>query len=166
MKRFVLTMLSMFLSLPFLLINGQGIRATGDKMPVVSQTATTGTPTTYTGRQVMVGSGGGFTGFSTTYCLLDNGKLFGRRSRDTTFTFIGRQTTANTKRVFSIAEETCKIKTARFDNPGNTYTFIRWKKGRKENKVSWGAAGVTVPASYKKFYNSFMAMIPVVSRMK
>jgi hypothetical protein len=165
MKRLALSMLPLFLSLTLLFVQGQGIRATGDKMPVVKKTTTASTPTTYVGRQIMVGSGGGVTGFSTTYYLLDNGKLFGKRSRDMGFTFLGQQTAANTKRVFSVAEDKCKIKTAKFDNPGNVYTFIRWKKGKQENKVAWGAVDKAVPANYKKFYDSFMAMIPAALRL-
>lgn len=141
-------------------------RATGDKMPVMKQSATAGTPATYTGRQLAVGSGGGVTGFSTSYYLLDNGKLFGKRSRDTTFTFIGQQTTANIKRVFSVAEDKCKIKTTKFDFPGNTYKFVRWKKGKQTFVVTWGATGKTIPANYPKFYDSFMAMIPSMSKLK
>lgn len=155
--------MAVFLSSSLLL--GQGIRATGDQMPVVRKTNTAGLPTTYTGRQIRVGSGGGVTGFATTYYLLENGKLFGRRSRDTTFTFIGQQTATNTRRVFSVAESKCKIKTAKFDHPGNVYTFIEWKKGKQEHKVSWGAAGKVVPANYRQFYNSFMAMIPTAVRL-
>ena len=114
----------------------------------------------------MVGSGGGVTGFSTTYYLLENGKLFGRRTRDTTFTFIGQQTAANTKRVFTSAEVNCKIKTIKFDHPGNIYKFVRWRKGKTSHKITWGEAGKTVPPNYPNFYDSFMAMIPVASRLK
>jgi hypothetical protein len=141
--------------------------STVNNVPVViRKTASANTPATYTGRQIMVGSGGGFTGFSTTYYLLDNGQLFGRRSRDTTFTPLGKQTAANTKRVFRAAETTCKIKTTKFNSPGNMYKFVRWRKGKQEYNVVWGEPGKAVPASYPKFYNSFMAMIPATSRLK
>lgn len=161
----ILLIIALF-TLQQLPVNGQASRTTGDKMPVVKQSASAGTPTTYTGRQIAVGSGGGVTGFSTSYYLLDNGKLFGKRSRDTTFAFIGQQTAANTKRVFSAAEESCKIKTTKFDYPGNTYKFVRWKKGKQAFAVTWGAMGKTVPVNYPKFYDSFMAMIPAASKLK
>jgi hypothetical protein len=163
-------MKQLFLTIVFLSIvlttQAQGIRAVGDNMPEVKKTAEANTPITYTGRQIQVGSGGGVSGFLTSYYLLENGKLFGRRSRDTTFTFIGQQTSANTKRVFATAEEKCKIKTAKFDYPGNTYKFVRWRKGKVVNRVAWGAVGKVVPANYPKFYDSFMAMIPLASRLK
>lgn len=133
---------------------------------VVRKTARPVTPATYAGRQVMVGSGGGVTGYSTTYYLLENGQLFGKRGRDSTFTALGKQTAANTKRVFTAVENTCKIKTTKFDNPGNTYKFVRWRKGKQAHIVTWGEPGTTVPPSYPKFYTSFMAMIPASSRLK
>lgn len=159
-------MFPLLLMLTFLFVRGQGIRAVRDKTPDVRKTPAVSTPVTYTGRQIMVASGGGFTGFSASYYLLDNGKLFGRRSRDTTFTFIGQQTTANTKRVFSVAEGKCKIRTTKFDHPGNIYKVVRWRKGKLGNKVAWGAPGRTAPPNYAKFYDTFMSMIPAASRLK
>ncbi|MBD2753216.1 hypothetical protein IC230_09980 [Spirosoma sp. BT704] len=114
----------------------------------------------------MVGSGGGFTGFITTYYLFENGKLFRRSSRDTTFTFVARQPTARTKRLFNTLEGTCKIKKTRFDHPGNRYTFVRWRKGKQSYKVAWGMPGHTVPTTYAKFVESFMTMIPAASKQK
>jgi hypothetical protein len=123
------------------------------------------TPANYKGSQLMLGSGGGITGFSTTYYLLANGKIFSRSSRDTVFTFIGRQTRANTKQVFKTAEQDCAIKTTNFDHPGNTYKFAQWKKGEESYKVTWGDIGETVPASYPRLYTSFMTMLPVAKTL-
>ncbi|WP_020601005.1 FAD-binding oxidoreductase [Spirosoma panaciterrae] len=166
MKHLFVTTLT-FLALSTLsAVQGQGIRAAADQMPQVRKTASAITPTNYKGRQIIVGSGGGVTGASSAYYLLENGKLYGRRTRDTTFTFIGQQTAANTKRVFSIAEVNCKIQTTKFDQPGNTYKFVQWRKGKVSHKVSWGAVGKEVPTNYPKFYDSFMAMIPASLRLK
>lgn len=147
--------------------HAQPPRAAVDNEPVVTkQTTHVDWPASYKGRQLMVGSGGGFTGFSTTYCLLDNGQLFGRLGRDTTYQFLGKQSTAGTKRAFATVETRCRIKKVRFDSPGNTYKFVRWKKGKQQYNVTWGAVGATVPAVYPKFYTSFMSMIPAASRLK
>ncbi len=121
-------------------------------------------PDSYTGRQLLVGSGGGFTGASTTYCLLDNGQLFSRQSRDTTYRFLGHQTRANTRRAFATVETKCRIKKTRFDKPGNIYKFVRWKRGKQQYGVTWGAVGARVPATYPRFYTSFMALIPATAR--
>ncbi|GAB4032870.1 FAD-binding oxidoreductase [Spirosoma jeollabukense] len=166
MKRLLLTLLAFSLVLSGLCVQAQGIHVTVSNVATVRKTVPVSTPATYQGRQILVGNGGGFTGFTTTYYLLENGKLFGRRSRDTTFTLIRRQTSTTTKRMFSQIENACKIKKTKFSNPGNTYKFVRWRKGKLEYTVTWGEAGKTVPASYPKFYDSFMAMIPTASRLK
>ena len=141
---------------------GQELRTT-----ITSPKPTKGiTPDTYSGRQILVGSGGGFTGFTTTYYLLENGQLFRRRSRDSTFTFVARQSTAQTKRLFSTVENTCKIKKTKFDHPGNRYTFVQWRKGKQNYRVFWGMPGYTVPTTYPKFVDSFMAMIPTAVKQK
>ncbi|MCK8492384.1 FAD-binding oxidoreductase [Spirosoma sp. RP8] len=124
------------------------------------------TPATYKGKQIVVGSGGGFTGFSTTYYLLDNGQIYGKRNRDTTFTLIGKQTVANTKRAFTVIETKCQIKTTQFNNPGNTYQFVQWRQGGQRYKVAWGEPGKTVPPDYPRFFDSFMAMIPATLQVK
>ena len=129
------------------------------------RTAAPITPATYAGRQLMVGNGGGVTGLSTTYYLLDNGQLFGRRSRDTVFTALGRKTVSRTKRTFRMAENDCRILTTQFDNPGNRYKFVGWRKGKRTKKITWGEPGTTPPATYPKFYDSFMATIPRAVRL-
>ncbi|GAB4035903.1 FAD-binding oxidoreductase [Spirosoma gilvum] len=166
MKLLFLTILASLFLVNQFNTQAQAIRAAGDQMPQVRKTASAVTPANYKGRQIIVGSGGGFTGASSAYYLLENGKLYGRRTRDTTYTFIGQQTTANTKRVFTIAEGNCKIKTTKFDQPGNTYKFVQWRKGKVSHKVTWGAIDKKVPTSYPKFYDSFMAMIPASLRLK
>ncbi|WP_080054111.1 FAD-binding oxidoreductase [Spirosoma aerolatum] len=166
MKYLFLTLLSLSVLSNLSDTYGQGIRAAADQMPQVRKTASASTPTNYKGRQIIVGSGGGVTGASSAYYLLENGKLYGRRTRDTTFTFIGQQTAANTKRVFTIAEVNCKIKATKFDQPGNLYKFVQWRKGKVSHKVTWGAVDKKVPENYPKFYDSFMAMIPASLRLK
>lgn len=150
----------------------QSPQAAGKDAPVVAKKTysavprSSDRPATYSGRQLMVGSGGGFTGFSTTYCLLDNGQLFGRQGLDTAYRYLGKQTPANTKWAFATVETTGRIKRVQFDNPGNTYKFVRWKKGRQQYGITWGAPGTTVPTAYPKFYTSFMKKFLAASRLK
>ncbi|WP_420149619.1 FAD-binding oxidoreductase [Spirosoma sp.] len=144
---------------------GQGIRAVGDAEAKTSpKNVPAITPETYTGRIVSVAKGGGFTGFATTYYLLNDGKLFRRRSPDSSFTFIKQQSTAQTKRLFNTIEVTCKIKKTQFDHPGNRYTVVRWREGKQSYKVAWGMPGHTVPTTYPKFVNSFMALVPASAK--
>ena len=158
--------MKLHLSLWILLANLlPGQEDTGNTSKAIANRTTGHTPATYQGRQIMAGNGGGFTGFSTTYYLLDNGQLFGKRSRDTLFTPLGKQTIANTKRLFEMVEKTCSIKTTQFNKPGNMYKFVGWQKGKQTYQVTWGAAGTALPPTYPKTYDSFMALIPATARL-
>ncbi|MFD1143418.1 FAD-binding oxidoreductase [Larkinella insperata] len=131
-----------------------------------AQTVASGSryPLSYRKRQIMVGKGGGFTGASTVYYLLENGYLYRKTEADSLFTRLGKQPATTTRRLFNELEANCRIKTVQFDQPGNTYRFVGWKKGQQEYRVTWGATGQTVPPAFSKFYNSFMKLVPVSKR--
>jgi len=117
-------------------------------------------PDAYKGRQMAVGSGGGFTGLTTTYYLLDNGKLFRKTNRDTTYTALGKLKATRRKQLFSAVLDTCQIKEASYNQPGNVSRFVLFQHGDETHRVTWAASDSAVPASYPKFYQSFMAMLP------
>lgn len=154
-----------------LTVNAQTKTVTKTKK-IVKTTKTTTVPTvatspkTYTGRVIAVTSGGGFTGRSTSYYLQDDGRLYGKRSTDATYALLAKQTADNTKQVFWSLEDRCLIKTTKFDNPGNTYKAVAWRKGKEQYSVTWGSPKDSVPANYEKFYSSFMATIPASLRLK
>ncbi len=121
-------------------------------------------PATYEGRQIVVGSGGGFTGRTTMYYLLDTGDLFRKSPADTTFVRIGKQTAATTKRVFQTVEDRCQIKKTKFYEPGNVYQFVRWQQGKETYRVVWAPGDTAVPARYPNVYTAFLNMIPAALR--
>lgn len=121
-------------------------------------------PLTYKNRQIVVGKGGGFTGASTAYYLLENGYLYVKSDTDSVFTPLGKKSAAITRRLFKDLETACRIKTTRFSQPGNLYQFVSWKKNQQEYKVSWGDPRQPPPARFVKFYQSFMAQIPAPKR--
>ncbi|MEZ0539965.1 FAD-binding oxidoreductase [Fibrella arboris] len=121
-------------------------------------------PDTYTGRILSVGSGGGIVGRETSYSLLDDGRLFGRKAGQTSYTFIGKQTASNTKKVFWSAEDRCAIRKTTYSKPGNVYRFVSWRKGSEQHKVTWAPGDKKLPANYEQVYTGFMGMIPPASR--
>lgn len=148
----------------FLLVAGPGSAQGTKSVSAAVKAKLANTPALYKGRQIVVGYGGGFTGETVSYYLLDNGTMLSRHSTDSTLHSLGKQTTANTQRTFRLLENGCKIKNTRFDHPGNRYYFVRWKKGKLAYEVKWGDPKHTVPASYSQFYKSFMAMVPASAR--
>ncbi|ARK13381.1 hypothetical protein [Fibrivirga algicola] len=117
-------------------------------------------PDTYKGRVLTVGSGGGIVGKETTYILLDDGRLFTRKSGQLSYTFIGNQTADNTKKVFWSVEDRCAIRKTTYNKPGNLYRFVSWRKGKELHKVAWAPGDKTLPPNYEQVYTGFMGMIP------
>ena len=170
-RPFLTVLVSVLLAVAFLTAPAQPPKAAADSVPAIvkktgpARPVPTNLPDMYTGRQIRVGSGGGFTGFVMTYYLLDNGQLYSRQSPDTTYHFLGNQSTASTKRLFAAVETKCRIKNTRFNKPGNMYKFVQWKKGKRDYRVTWGATDATAPAVYARFYHSFMNMVPTSTRL-
>ena len=140
-----------------------------DKTPAMvmrarKKTSSTEVPDTYKGRVLRVGSGGGVAGKETVYALLDDGRLFGRKPEQTSYTFIGKQTAPITKKVFWSVEDRCAIRKTVFNKPGNLYRFVSWKKGAENRRVAWAPGDKTLPPNYEGVYAGFMGMIPPASR--
>ncbi|MEZ0484946.1 FAD-binding oxidoreductase [Fibrella aquatica] len=117
-------------------------------------------PDTYKGRVLTVGSGGGVTGKEKSYSLLDDGRLFSRKAGQKTYTFVGKQTAANTKKVFWSVEDRCAIRKTTYNKPGNIYRFVSWRKGTELRKVAWAPGDKQLPANYEQVYTGFIGMIP------
>lgn len=121
-------------------------------------------PDTYRGRVITVGEGGSIASEGKTFSLLDDGRLFSRKSGQTSYTFIGKQTASNTKKVFWSVEDRCAIQKTTYHEPGNTYRFVSWKKGAERHKVAWAPGDKKLPANYEQVYTGFMGMIPPAYR--
>lgn len=96
------------------------------------------TPTTYPERQIAYGSGGGVAGIETTYYLLDNGRVFLRQGRDTTFQAVGKIPNKQCRQLF---EEAAQLGLAEvdFQHPGNTYQFLEVGGPAQPHRISWGS---------------------------
>ena len=117
-------------------------------------------PDAYKKQQIAVGSGGGFTGLTTTYYLLDNGRLFRKTNRDSVYTPLGKLKTTRRKQLLSAVLDTCKIETTTYNEPGNVSRFVLFQNGDETYRVTWAAGDSAVPASYPKLFQSFMATLP------
>ncbi|WP_234734038.1 FAD-binding oxidoreductase [Tellurirhabdus bombi] len=115
-------------------------------------------PSTYKKRQLIVGSGGGFTGRSETYYLFEDGQLFKKSSVDTAFTRLPKQSAKVARHWLKKLETTCRIKETKFKEPGNTYEFVRWKKGAEVYTVTWGNDRIP-PEGYQQLHEALMKRI-------
>jgi len=116
-------------------------------------------PLDYPGRQIIVRSGGGFTGGVKSYHLTDDGYLYFRQGVDSTYKPLGKRKLSTVQKTFATLETTCKIQQTEFKHPGNLYYSVAWKQGKTEHEVVWGDPQHPAPASYRQFYRTFMDLV-------
>lgn len=116
--------------------------------------------TTYTSAempplQLRFGSGGGFTGAVSTWCLLENGQLFWQENAKSEFVAKGRASRKAVKAVFAQAEE-LGLLDAEISQPGNMYSFIEMKTDTGSGKATWGDPSTPVNPDFQTLYQSLM----------
>ena len=94
---------------------------------------------TYKKCQIIFGSGGGFTNLVNEYHLLENKKLYHKKSIDTVFSELGKQN-ADTVKILLGKTKVLFEDTTAFHNPGNMYYFIKFRKDNKTQEIVWGGS--------------------------
>ncbi len=115
-------------------------------------------PDKYKKSQLIFGSGGGFTNLVNEYHLLENGRLYHKKSTDTTFIEISKENTDSVKILFAKTKVLFdEIKA--FREPGNVYYFIKFKQDSVIDEIVWGASKETSPAKAKDLYKELMNLV-------
>jgi len=121
------------------------------------------TPETYTGKQLIFGNGGGFTGAESAYVLLDNGQLFitthANNKLTTTYTRLKKLSDKITRQLFSKAAE-LQIEQSAFSHPGNMYYFIGLKSKQITHRITWGDHQHKAPDGVDNLYHQLAALLP------
>jgi hypothetical protein len=85
---------------------------------------------------IALGNGGGFTGKTTTYYILNNGQVYKGSDFSNEFSQIGkinkRAVAQNWSTYNNLPNEAIQI-----NNPGNYYYFLEFKQGNKINRMVW-----------------------------
>lgn len=115
-------------------------------------------PNTYKKSQIIFGSGGGFTNLVNEYHLLENGRLYHKKSTDTVFTELSKQNTDSVKILFA-KTKVLFDETKGFREPGNMYYFIKFKQDSATSEIVWGASKETSPAKAKDLYKELMNLV-------
>ena len=120
-------------------------------------------PATYTGKQLLFGNGGGFTGEAITYLLLDNGYLFrvttDLRTTKENYTPLKKLSGKITQQLFSKAND-LQISQNEFSHPGNIYYFIGIKNKQTTHRITWGDPSYRAPADAENLYHQLTASLP------
>jgi hypothetical protein len=121
------------------------------------------TPDTYTGRQLIFGNGGGFSGAESTYVLLDNGQLFSvetdKATRQEKYKPLKQLSLTITRQLFSKAEA-LQLEQLAFSHPGNMYYFIGLQENNTTHRATWGHPSYSAPAKAEILYHQLIASLP------
>jgi hypothetical protein len=121
------------------------------------------TPDTYTGRQLIFGNGGGFTGAESRYVLLDNGQLFSvetnKSTRKEKYTPLRQLSRTITRQLFSKADA-LQLEQLAFSHPGNMYYFIGLQENDTTHRATWGHPSHTIPGEAEILYHQLIASLP------
>lgn len=95
------------------------------------------TPLNYNKNILVLGNGGGFTGMSTSYYIMESGDVFRSGMNDTSYIKVGKLDPKIIEQQFS-AYQNLKFSDVVLNDPGNRYFFLNMKSGGKEHMIQWG----------------------------
>ncbi len=113
----------------------------------------------WNGNSLQFGSGGGFTGTSTHYTLLENGQLF--VSTDPTGTAAKELASVEAKKasaVFSLAKK-YNWASESVSRPGNMTYHIAYKTANKHYDFTWGESNYSPPGEIAQLYKELTSLI-------
>lgn len=116
-------------------------------------------PTDWKGQTLQFASGGGFTGLTTTYTLLENGQLFSQT--EAVNGSVKELQAVDKKKVKSLFAAAAKIKWSdeRVVHPGNMHYTVIYKTGGKEHEVTWGDGKYIPPAEVEQLYKDLNTIL-------
>jgi len=106
-------------------------------------------PDNYKQKIMVFGNGGGFAGIEKSYYLLDNGQVFLKTNRDTSYTKVGKLESKLTGQLFTLVGTLQKDSVV--NDPGNIYSFLKPDKNGDEKWVWNPQSGV--PQNLKIIYD-------------
>ena len=123
------------------------------------KTTVVNSPESFKGKEIFIGSGGGVTGMTTTWYILDNGQIFCQKSRQGEMKEIKRLSKSKTAQLFDQIQ-LLKLTEDDFLHPGDITWFIGLKQpGMNKLTVKWGDSRFPVPEKYTIFYNQTLSVI-------
>lgn len=107
-------------------------------------------------KQLLFGSGGGMSGASDTYTLLENGQLFHTNSLTDETKALSKVSKAKAKYYFKQLFD-ISFSEIQFDHPGNRYYFLEDRNGDARHRIVWGSTENEVPAACTTLYQELVA---------
>lgn len=110
-------------------------------------------PSTYRGDQIHFGQGGGIAGVLNYFVLLDDGRLYQRAFRDSTYALVDTWSDDFVAQMFS-NYQTLHLDTVDHYQPGDQYYFIQYKThDQPAHRIAWGRPGYHPAPNIVTYYN-------------
>ena len=108
-------------------------------------------PAEYKGDQIHFGQGGGFTGFVTSFMLLDDGRLF-EKTHDSDWSYVSRWERALTRQMFT-DYASLGLGSRDLNCPGDKYYFLElYRNSEPLHHLTWGQEGCDPPSGARELY--------------
>lgn len=123
------------------------------------------TPDTLPETQLVFGDGGGITGATTAYILLENGQIFKAYSLDNSMTEVGKIKKKQAQTLMTEARE-LGMEDMDVDQPGNMYYFLELKTDNGDYRCTWGAQGYEVNEQLRDFRQKLLNLARETAQSK
>ncbi len=117
-------------------------------------------PDDFTGRIISVGEGGGITGKTNRYSILENGQVFLITTNPSGVSELKKLKKSDTEAIFSRFERLGFADTE-FSHPGNMTYFVDFRDGSKGHEVKWGDGNFPPPQNILEFYRFVKSQLPL-----
>jgi hypothetical protein len=119
---------------------------------LVSCTSPKDFPQNYPGTQIHFGQGGGFTGAVTYFALFDDGRLFQRAARDTTYIYLEEWDKQFVGQIMA-TWKTLQLDSISYYEPGDIYYFLQHKTDKASfHRITWGRNGFVPDKKVVNYY--------------
>jgi hypothetical protein len=119
-------------------------------------------PGEYEGQSLRFGSGGGFTGMVTTYCLLDNGHLYQQDAmpgqEEASFEHVKKVSKKTCKALFTQANEAYQGK-QNTGTPGNMTNFIELELEEGKARYQWDSGQAQEDSPIQQLYRNLSEVV-------
>jgi len=116
-------------------------------------------PEEWTKNALWFGTGGGFTGSSTTYCLLENGQLFVKKGlASTTYEALPNIDKKATASAFKKAKA-LQLPSAEINEPGNMYNEFAYGKNGSAVKLVWSDGNKNIDTKISELHKELFSII-------
>lgn len=109
-------------------------------------------------KQLVFGSGGGFSGANDAYVLLENGQVFHFNPLTETYTSLKNIQKKEAINFFKILK-TLELSQTDFNHPGNLYYFLEEVNGAEKHRVTWGSNDNEVDQEISTLYKDLKTAI-------